>query len=103
MKLNRLKNTSASNAMPVLALLAFALFLFVPPSMGTTIEFVQNGSFENLVAGNSLGVAGGYFCKAGPTCVSNVQNWSSICHAGNACGGGGTPDALLYAGTGGSA
>ena len=88
--------------LPAVAALALA---FLAPSTVNATEFnyVTNGDFETLVAGNSLGAAGGYFCKAGPTCFSNVGSWSSICHAGSTCGGGGTPDALLFAGTAGSA
>jgi len=87
-------------------LAAFVLVLLVaaaPTAQGGIVNFVTNGDFETLAAGNTLGSAGGYFCKSGTTCVSNVANWSSICHAGSSCGGGGTPDAILFANTGGSA
>jgi hypothetical protein len=65
-------------------------------------NFVANGDFETLTPGNSLGAAGGYFCRSGTTCVSNVANWASECR-NNACGAGGTPDSLLFANTNGSA
>lgn len=66
------------------------------------LNYVINGDFENLVVPNSLGPNGGYFCKSGSSCISNVQNWSSICRS-SSCGNGATPDSLLFANTGGSA
>jgi hypothetical protein len=88
------------------ALAALALALIVmsaTPVEAGSINFVTNGDFETLAAGNTLGSAGGYFCQSGATCVSNLSNWSSVCHTGNACGAGGTPDSLLFASTSGSA
>ena len=84
---------------------AFALALLVLSAQveAGAINYVTNGDFETLATGNTLGAAGGYFCQAGATCTSNVANWISVCHAGNACGAGGTPDAILFPDTGGSA
>jgi hypothetical protein len=87
----------------VLAALALALLVLSAPVQAGAINYVTNGDFETLATGNTLGVAGGYFCRSGATCTSNVASWTSVCHAGNACGAGGTPDAILFANTGGSA
>ena len=86
-----------------LVLFAFSFLLTTPAQGGPLTEFITNGGFETLSNGNTLGAAGGYFCQAGATCVSNVANWSSVCHAGASCGGGGTPDSILLANTNGSA
>ena len=87
----------------VLAVFALALPGFNAPVQAGPINYVTNGDFETLATGNTLGAAGGYFCQAGASCVSNVANWSSTCHGTNACGAGGTPDSLLFANTSGSA
>jgi hypothetical protein len=95
----KMSSAHLSAAAVVLALL---IVLSAPMHAGT-INFVTNGDFETLATGNTLGSAGGYFCQAGATCVSNVASWSSVCHTGSACGAGGTPDSLLFANTSGSA
>jgi hypothetical protein len=89
----------------VLAAFAFFLALCVlaaPTAQAGVINYVTNGDFETLAAGNNLGSAGGYFCKTGSTCTSNVSNWSSTCQSGG-CGVGATPDSILFASTSGSA
>ena len=94
-----------------LGLFAIALLVLVtlPAHAGPVIDFVKNGSFETLATGNTLvpaasGGAGGYFCQnsGNGTCISNVANWGSTCQ-GTSCGTSGTPDAILFGGTGGSA
>ena len=97
--------TTSANRFGTGTLVLFAsFFLLTPPAHGGPLtEYITNGDFETLVGGNSLGVSGGYFCKAGATCVSNVASWSSICHAGANCGSGGTVASILFANTNGSA
>jgi hypothetical protein len=87
----------------VLAALAVGLLFVSAPAEAGPLNYVTNGDFETLAAGNTLGSTGGYFCQAGSTCTSNVADWSSNCHAGSSCGAGGTPDSLLFASTSGSA
>ena len=60
-------------------------------------DLVQNGGFETT----TLSSPGGYICKTGTTCVSNVANWTSSCNSH--CGTGATVASLLFAGTNGSA
>jgi hypothetical protein len=71
------------------------LGLVTPAKAG---NLVMNGSFESTTLDNP----GGYFCQAGPTCVSNVTDWNSVCNAGG-CGNGSTVLSLLFAGTNGGA
>lgn len=95
----KMKPTHILSTLAVLLLLVLA----APGVQASPLNRVVNGDFETLAAGHTLGANGGYFCRSGSTCVSNVANWSSICHQGANCGGGGTPDSLLFANTNGSA
>ncbi len=61
-------------------------------------QFITNGNFT----ATSLSSPGGYICKVGTTCTSNVTGWSSTCN-NNTCGSGPTAASLLFAGTNGSA
>lgn len=85
-----------------LLLAAIALILTGTDAQAGPINRVVNGDFETLASGNTLGTQGGYFCRQGSTCVSNVANWSSTCQ-GTSCGTGGTPDSILFANTSGAA
>ena len=85
-------------------LFALISFVLIPRAQAGSLEFIQNGSFETLTAGNTLGATGGYVCRntGNGTCTSNVASWSSTCQ-GTSCGTGGTPDSILFGGSGGSA
>ena len=61
-------------------------------------QFLTNGNFT----ATSLSSPGGYICKLGTTCISNVTGWTSTCNS-NSCGGGATAASLIFAGTNGSA
>ncbi len=90
---NKISNLSQTFCLVALSVVGLTS-LTVPAEAGI-INYVQNGSFETLTAGNSITVgSGGYFCQTGTTCTSNVANWSSVCRS-NSCGSGGTPDSLL--------
>src|ERR1700683_3813281 len=50
----------------------------------------------------TLSSPGGDFCQAGPTCASNVTDWTSVCNAGG-CGNGSTVLSLIFPSTNGTA
>jgi hypothetical protein len=82
---------------------AFLLYVAVAvfgmsPVQATATQFITNGNFT----ATSLSSPGGYICKSGTTCVSNVTSWTSTCN-NNTCGSGPTAASLLFAGTNGSA
>lgn len=89
------KTSNPPRILCLVALIGVGLTSLTVPAQAGAINYVQNGSFQTLTAGNSLTVgSGGYFCQAGTTCTSNVANWASVCR-NNSCGTGSTPDSLL--------
>jgi hypothetical protein len=95
------RHQSVRRSIGAVFLLLVVLIIGVP-AQGGIIDYVTNGSFESLITGNSLGAAGGYFCKTGSGCTSNATGWTSNCR-NSSCGTGATPDSLLINGHNGSA
>ena len=86
-----------SRVAAILVFVAVAVF-GMSPVQASAAQFVTNGNFT----ATSLSSPGGYICKVGTTCTSNVTGWSSTCN-NNTCGSGPTAASLLFAGTNGSA
>lgn len=81
----------------ILFAMSVAIFGMVPVEASAT-QFVTNGNFTST----DLSSPGGYICKQGTTCTSNVTDWSSTCNS-NSCGNGATAASLLFPNTNGSA
>jgi hypothetical protein len=90
------------------------------PAANASTNFVTNGDFETLSAtalnaNSTMSTDGGFICatSGNTTCASNLEDWSSTCHAqsgsvpgggsGFGCGATGTVASIIFAGTNGTA
>jgi hypothetical protein len=84
-----------------LTVAAIALLTWAPAAKADP-NLVQNGQFQNY--NSNMATPGGYVCyPSGPSCNSDVTDWSATCSLVGGCGTSGTPLSLLFATSGDSA